>query len=384
VYVHVRPRVLRNAGRERSRTRFLVACSICVTLLVAPSAAAIPGDSTPPEITPTIVGTLGSAGWYRSNVTVNWAIRDPESIILESNCVLATTLTADTPGTRLTCWAKSDGGETSKSITVRIDKTAPAISVAPERGPDANGWYNHAVGVAFNGTDATSGLQGCTSFRYAGPDSGAASVPGSCSDNAGNAAVASFPLRYDATPPTLFAVSAKTANRSAEIAWRMSSDTTVVEVFRAPGLNGQGETALYRGSETGFRDNALVPGRKYEYRVIGIDQAANRSENKIQVTGTGALFSPLPGAPVAGRPTLVWAPVARAAYYNVQLVRGRRVFSAWPSRPTLRLPRTWTYKGRRYRLTPGVYRWYVWPGFGRISAAKYGRMLGSSSFVVPP
>jgi hypothetical protein len=29
-----------------------------------------------------------------------------------------------------------------------------------------------------------------------------------------------------------------------------------------------------------------------------------------------------------------------------------------------------------------VYRWYVWPGFGRISAARYGRLLGSSTFVV--
>ena len=69
-------------------------------LLVAPSAGGVPGDPTPPEVTPTIVGTAGAAGWYRSNVTVNWSIVDPESIILDTECDLATTLTTDTPGTQ--------------------------------------------------------------------------------------------------------------------------------------------------------------------------------------------------------------------------------------------------------------------------------------------
>ena len=83
-------------------------------------------------------------------------------------------------------------------------------------------------------------------------------------------------------------------------------------------------------------------------------------------------------------PTLAWARAKRASYYNVQLIRaGRRVLSAWPARTSFRLRRTWLYKGRRYRLQPGVYRWYVWPGYGRISAARYApRPLGSSSFVV--
>ena len=66
-------------------------------------------------------------------------------------------------------------------------------------------------------------------------------------------------------------------------------------------------------------------------------------------------------------PTLVWAPAKGATYYNLQLIRGRKVLSAWPVRPSFRLRRTWLYNGRRYRLEPGVYRWYVWPGYGRIS-----------------
>ncbi|HKH29664.1 MAG TPA: hypothetical protein VKA45_01300, partial [Gaiellaceae bacterium] len=182
-------------------------------------------------------------------------------------------------------------------MTVKVDKTPPIVSVTPERGPDANGWYNHAFGVAFGGADATSGAgaQSCTSARYAGPDNAAAVVSGSCTDVAGNVSVAFYQFHYDATAPTLFAVTSKTGNRVAEVSWRMSSDTAVVEVFRAPGLNGQGETAVYRGTETGFRDPRVVPGRNYEYRVDAVDQAANRAETKVQITATGALFSPLPG-----------------------------------------------------------------------------------------
>jgi hypothetical protein len=42
------------------------------------------GDPTLPEVAPVITGTLGDAGWYRSNVTVSWTVVDPESIILST------------------------------------------------------------------------------------------------------------------------------------------------------------------------------------------------------------------------------------------------------------------------------------------------------------
>ena len=38
--------------------------------------------------------------------------------------------------------------------------------------------------------------------------------------------------------------------------------------------------------------------------------------------------------------------------------------------------------GRRYGLRPGVYHWYVWPGYGRLAANRYGGRLGGSTFVV--
>ncbi|MGH2920884.1 MAG: hypothetical protein ACRDKU_02300 [Gaiellaceae bacterium] len=360
----------------------LLACVAIVALLFAPGAAGVPDDPTPPVVTPVIFGTLGLNGWYRSNVTVNWSVVDPESIILSSPGCGATTLSADTPGTQLICEATSDGGTTTVKKIFKLDKTAPTATPAAERAPNASGWYTGPFSVSFFGTDATSGIAGCASARYSGPDTAAASVAGSCSDFAGNVTGAAFSFKYDATAPILSAVTKKLGKRSVHLAWRPSSDIRLVEILRAPGRNGEGQTVVYRGSATTYRDTGLVVARKYRYRVTGFDEAENRSEHTMDITATGALLSPAPGTQVTSPPNLVWTPVKGASYYNVQLMRGRKVLSAWPVRTRFQLRRTWRYNGRLYRLRPGVYRWYVWPGYGRISAARYGRLLGGSTFVV--
>jgi hypothetical protein len=63
-------------------------------------------------------------------------------------------------------------------------------------------------------------------------------------------------------------------------------------------------------------------------------------------------------------------------------VRGRKILSVWPTTTHFQLRRTWVFEGHRYRLHHGVYRWYVWPGFGKFSANKYGNLLGGSSFLL--
>ena len=40
------------------------------------------------------------------------------------------------------------------------------------------------------------------------------------------------------------------------------------------------------------------------------------------------------------------------------------------------LPRWW------HRLTPGHYRWYVWPGLGSRADHRYGALIGHSSFSI--
>ena len=88
---------------------------------------------------------------------------------------------------------------------IKVDKTAPAVTGGtPARAADVNGWYNHAVPITFSGSDQTSGIAACTSTTYGGPDSGAASLSGTCTDNAGNVS-SPFPygLKYDETAPVV-------------------------------------------------------------------------------------------------------------------------------------------------------------------------------------
>ena len=147
-----------------SRHRLLFVLVAGALLLLTPGASGapnVPGDPTPPVVIPVIHGTLGANGWYISNVTVNWTVYDPESEILETRGCDATTVVADTIGTRLTCYARSDGGETTVTITIRRDATPPTVTATPARAPDANGWYNHPLSVTFTGSDATSGIESC-------------------------------------------------------------------------------------------------------------------------------------------------------------------------------------------------------------------------------
>ena len=51
-----------------------------------------------------------------------------------------------------------------------------------------------------------------------------------------------------------------------------------------------------------------------------------------------------------------------------------------PSSQRYTLKKSWKYRGRSYKLGPGRYEWYVWPGFGQRAAANYGVLLGVRSF----
>ena len=64
--------------------------------------------------------------------------------------------------------------------------------------------------------------------------------------------------------------------------------------------------------------------------------------------------------PVSRR--FAWAPVAGADAYRIELFRGAvRVFVATSKSAQLTVPPRWKLGGKRRTLTPGNYRWYVWP-----------------------
>jgi hypothetical protein len=141
-------------------------------------------------------------GWYRTNVSINWTVAPPDAVV--GGC-LSKTYTTDTKGTNELCVANDGEAEVSVQVQIKVDKTAPVVTGgSPGRGADVNGWYNRPVGIAFSGSDQTSGIAACTNTTYSGPDSGTASVAGTCTDNAGNtSAPLGYGLKYDATAPVI-------------------------------------------------------------------------------------------------------------------------------------------------------------------------------------
>jgi hypothetical protein len=255
------------------------------------------------------------------------------------------------------------------------------VTATPSRAADSNGWYNRALTVTFGGADVTSLIASCTQATYAGPDSPNTSVSGSCTDNAGNQTAASYALKYDATPPTVTSFRVAPGNQRAKLDWNVQ-DSSSIQVVRTPGLKGAAQSVVFsgRGSTKHFTDRKLHPGRQYQYSLMATDVAANQSAKAVAFLARGALLFPAPSAQVTKAPLLVWAPKRGASYYNVILTRGRRVLSAWPVHARLQLPRAWKYRGRHYKLRPGTYSWFVWPGYGSLSAGRYGKMLGGSTF----
>jgi hypothetical protein len=81
-------------------------------------------------------------------------------------------------------------------------------------------------------------------------------------------------------------------------------------------------------------------------------------------------------------PTLKWND-ASAPYYDFVLWRGgERILDLWPDVPHVTLPRQWTFAGHGYRLAPGRYLWFVYPGIGPRQDARYGPLAKSGSFVI--
>jgi hypothetical protein len=324
-------------------------------------------------------------GWY--NHPVSFTFQGADNVSGVATCSSGVTYAGpDRLGAKVggTCTDHA-GNAAGGTATLLYDHTPPSVLGAlPDRLPDHDGWFNHPVRLRFLGSDATSGVAGCSDYVYSGPPNGRTLVSGSCVDGAGNGGAASFPMKYDATPPAAAVVTTTPQNGKALITWTKPADAVAVKVLRSGQGKASARQAVYSGTGTQVIDKHLRNGRNYVYTVTVSDAAGNNTSTTASVKPTSLSLRPLPGAVVGSPPKLTWKKVRHAHYYNLQLFAGNaKVLSIWPKVNRYQVKQAWLYNGRPFSLVPGVqYRWYVWPGVGPRSKNRYGHMLGKSTFTL--
>jgi hypothetical protein len=143
-------------------------------------------DTTPPVISYSISGTKGNGDWYVSDVFVDWTVTDPESEVTILEGCEDTTIKYDTPGVTLICRAKSAGGTSQASVTIKRDATPPTIEWS--NGPVGGGIYYFGFvpgAPTCTASDSLSGPAGCTVSGYSNAI-GTHTMTATAYDNAGN------------------------------------------------------------------------------------------------------------------------------------------------------------------------------------------------------
>ena len=323
--------------------------------------------------------------------------------------------------TEVTCAARDERGnrsEVSFSVLVK-DTTAPTLTVPAPLSVTASSAAgapatDAAVAAFLAGATASDLVTTAPVVAHDAPQVlpvGTTNVTFTATDAAGNVGTASSTVTVFApatggqtppqAPPSVLPVAVPdrtppgavrglrvvAGDKRVRLTWTLPTDPDFdhLSIARSGAATDAREAVtVYTGRGTTFEDRGVRNGVEYRYVLVGYDSEQNTSAAVAAVATPKArlLFAPLDGARVRKPPMLVWRPTAGARYYNVQVFRGRtKIFSGWPTQPRLLLRESWRFGGKQHRLLPGTYRWYVWPGFGARSAARYGAALGQATFV---
>ncbi len=199
----------------------------------APATLTVRIDTTPPTVAVSRSPGANANGWSNTNVTAIFQIDDagsgPESIPIE---IVALSLASgqpvtvrgspradgasasffdvfvevETSGLRVNgIFQDKAGNRVKASISgIRIDKTAPTVTVSASPAANASGWNSTDVTVTASGTDDRSGIASCASVTLSSEGAGQSAMP-SCTDKAGNTASATVSgINIDKGPPEAF------------------------------------------------------------------------------------------------------------------------------------------------------------------------------------
>jgi hypothetical protein len=391
-------------------------------------------DTTPPTVTPPPPVTAEATG--PGGAVASYGAASASDLVdgsVTPTCAPASGSTFPLGSTTVTCSAADSAGNTgSATTTVLVHDTTPPVVTPPRditvvapAGVSSLPPSDPSIAAFLAGATATDTVDPHPVVTASGPTSYPVGFPRrvtfTATDQSGNSASAAATVtvvaptggspppppppppppsspppppppaqRPDRTPPAeASAFKLKAGDHRVLVTWSVPKDADFdhVVLVRSTTRGKQAQKVVYTGRGRSFTDRRLSNNVTFRYTLSTVDRTGNRSDG-VSATArphTIYLVKPADGARIRKPPTLLWVPKTKAFYYNVQLYRGStKVLSAWPSRNRFVLGSTWTYKGHRYRLIPGTYRWYVWPGIGPRRYAKYGKLLGQNTFVYAP
>jgi hypothetical protein len=306
----------------------------------------------------------------------------------------------------------NSGNSTVGTFTITVvDTTPPTLTPPADTGVKSTvpvPATDPAVVEFLNGGTATDIVDLTPTVTAAAPETlplGITTITFTARDDAGNTATATAtieigpdaaPSGNDRTPPgNVREVKATTGNRTVSVAWKAPADEDYsgVEITRTPGKNGDASSVVFDGAGTKFLDKGLTVGTEYRYVIVAVDEAGNRSAGVavVALARATALLSPQEGAVLRKPPKMTWKKTNGATYYNLQLWAGgnlvstsasRKVLSVWPKQASYQFKKTWKWGGKVRTMRPGTYTVYVWPGFGKKSANRYGDLLFQTTFTI--
>jgi hypothetical protein len=198
-------------------------------------------DTTPPNLTLSLSGTVGENGWYVSNVIVDADATDTlsgiASVVVTDNGgaprPVPVTLTSGTHAVVITATDVA-GNSRSRSLNLTIDTTGPVITASITGTEGDNDWYVSEVDVIATVSDLGSGTDGTLEVLVDGISTndlpihlteGDHTVVLRATDDAGNATTRNSIIHVDTTPPS---VSTLTTGTPGNAGWYISNATTTI------------------------------------------------------------------------------------------------------------------------------------------------------------
>ena len=302
--------------------------------------------------------------------------------------------------TTVTCTATDAAGLTSAPITFDVIVQAGPKPATPAIVTDVPRLTNRAdasfqlavepdasVECSLDGPLGPGGFTPCSGSApqaYSGLVDGSYLFTVQATNSIGNRSQASYAWTVDLTPPSpLAGLAVQARSRLVRLSWAKPADADYdrVRIWRRRAGSTAWRHLADRVSATAIIDRTVANHVIYRYRLATLDAAGNVAAPVELSARPSPVFSPPAGAVVNKPPLVDWTSVRRATYYNMQVWRdGRKILSVWPFESRFQLRSSWIFRGKRYSLHEGPVTVWVWPGFGPKAAARYGRVLGWTTF----